>query len=116
MAFVPKRPWWKFWPVVCWKHRRVVPVDDVCVDCLADRPAKCGWWKRRWHHKWRAMDRTFVLAALVRASVRYDATKTDDFRQRHVDAAWQEFINSPGQEHWHCQCATEERQQCNPTP
>ena len=35
MAYVPKRPWWKFWPVICWKHWKRVKKNSICEVCSA---------------------------------------------------------------------------------
>ncbi len=34
--FVPKRPWWQFWRVICWRHLVVVATYDACRKCLAE--------------------------------------------------------------------------------
>ena len=36
---IPKRAWWKFWPVVCWQHLRVVPENNVCGKCALEGKA-----------------------------------------------------------------------------
>lgn len=38
---VKPRPWWKFWPVVCWRHWRLVAKNDLCPKCSEEiRQAK----------------------------------------------------------------------------
>lgn len=34
--FIPKRPWWKFWPIICWRHWVVVRKGYVCDGCLRE--------------------------------------------------------------------------------
>jgi hypothetical protein len=41
MTLHPKKPWWKFWPVICWKHWMIVRRDDICHGCFRET-------KRRW--------------------------------------------------------------------
>jgi len=30
------RPWWKFWPVVCWRHLCWVPRGRACPGCVKE--------------------------------------------------------------------------------
>lgn len=38
MILMKPCPWWKFWPVICWRHRQIVPKDDICPICALLRP------------------------------------------------------------------------------
>ena len=41
MTFIPKRPWWKFWPKFCWKHWMFIRPNDICDGCF--NAAKQRW-------------------------------------------------------------------------
>ena len=65
---------------------------------------KCHWWNRWYHSKLRRLDVQMMLPAIERAASRYG--ETDLVTAKTV---WEKFKKEPGQEHWQCQCAKEER-------
>ena len=67
---------------------------------------KCRWWNRWWHRRLRRLDVHFMLDAICRAAARYGENPQTS---PTVKAAWDRFKSEPGQEHWHCDCATEGR-------
>jgi len=65
---------------------------------------KCGFLARWWHRRLRGIDRDTMLPALQHAAM--IQLPLDPAKQHAlVDEVWSTFIQSPGQEHWRCQCS-----------
>jgi hypothetical protein len=60
---------------------------------------RCHWWNRWWHRELRRADRKFMIDTIMEQSDTLVRKKMFD-----------KFIHQPGQEHWLCECAREDRE------
>jgi len=58
---------------------------------------RCGLLRRWWHRRKRNADWSFMAEAIVMSAPNLDAARW----------AWNDFIQSEGQEHWRCECGRE---------
>jgi hypothetical protein len=69
----------------------------------------CPWYARWWHRRLRATDRAVMLPALWDDTAIACPDRSPEEQQKIVAIAWRSFTFQPGQDHWHCPCAGDER-------
>lgn len=43
VAIIKRRPWWKFWPVICWRHLKIVERNNICGRCAIESHRRRLW-------------------------------------------------------------------------